>query len=67
MASVMASLVAAGFQLKGKKSEADPTRMQPNENYLKYFPDEDILEAVRKSRISVVVSLGGPDDYLLPR
>ena len=28
----------------GKKSEADPARMQPNENYLKYFPDEDIPE-----------------------
>ena len=26
----------------GKKSEEDPTKMLPNENYLKYFPDEDI-------------------------
>ena len=33
----------------GKKSEADPTRMQPNENYLKYFPDEDIVEQQIKS------------------
>lgn len=28
----------------GKKSEADPTMMLPNEKYLKFFPDEDVPE-----------------------
>ena len=26
----------------GKRDKADPSMMLPNENYLKYFPDEDL-------------------------
>lgn len=41
----------------GKLSEADPEKMQPNENYLKYFPDEELPEenerAVRSSCLRI--------------
>ena len=42
----------------GKKSEADPTRMQPNENYLKYFPDEDIPEVKDRTARSSCLRIG---------
>lgn len=41
-----------------KKSEADPTKMQPNENYLKYFPDEDIPETVDRTMRSSCLRIG---------
>lgn len=42
----------------GKKSEADPTKMQPNENYLKYFPDEDIPETESRTKRSSCLKIG---------
>lgn len=42
----------------GKKSEEDPTRMQPNENYLKYFPDEDIPETQDRTFRSSCLKIG---------
>lgn len=42
----------------GKKSEEDPTRMQPNENYLKYFPDEDIPETQDRTLRSSCLKIG---------
>lgn len=42
----------------GKKSESDPTRMQPNENYLKYFSDEDIPETVDRTLRSSCIRIG---------
>lgn len=42
----------------GKKSQEDPTRMQPNENYLKYFPDEDIPETVDRTMRSSCLRIG---------
>lgn len=42
----------------GKKSETDPTKMQPNENYLKYFPDEDIPETVDRTKRSSCLRIG---------
>ena len=42
----------------GKKSEADPTKMQPNENYLKYFPDEDVPEVKERSARSSCLRIG---------
>ena len=42
----------------GKKSEADPTKMQPNENYLKYFPDEDVPEVKDRSTRSSCLRIG---------
>jgi len=42
----------------GKKSEADPTKMQPNENYLKYFPDEDVPEVKDRSARSSCLRIG---------
>ena len=42
----------------GKKSEADPARMQPNENYLKYFPDEDIPEVKDRTARSSCLRIG---------
>ena len=42
----------------GKKSEDDPDRMQPNENYLKYFPDEDIPETADRALRSSCLKIG---------
>ena len=42
----------------GKKSEDDPARMQPNENYLKYFPDEDIPETADRTQRSSCLKIG---------
>ena len=42
----------------GKKSEADPTMMQPNENYLKYFPDEDLPETKDRTMRSSSLKIG---------
>lgn len=41
----------------GKQSKADPNKMQPNENFLKYFPDEELPDvderAVRSSCLRI--------------
>lgn len=42
----------------GKKSEEDPTKMQPNENYLKYFPDEDVPETIDRTMRSSCLKIG---------
>ena len=42
----------------GKKSETDPTMMQPNENYLKYFPDEDLPETKDRTMRSSSLKIG---------
>lgn len=42
----------------GKKSEEDPTKMLPNENYLKYFPDEDIPETKERTARSSCLRIG---------
>ena len=42
----------------GKKSEADPTSMLPNENYLKFFPDEDVPEIKGRSERSSCLRIG---------
>lgn len=42
----------------GKKSEDNPTKMQPNENYLKYFPDEDIPETRDRTTRSSCLRIG---------
>lgn len=42
----------------GKKSEEDPTKMLPNENYLKYFPDEDVPEVKERSKRSSCLRIG---------
>ena len=33
----------------GKRSEADPTVMQPNENYMKFFPDVEMPDRTERS------------------
>lgn len=42
----------------GKKSEADPAMMQPNEIYLKHFPCEDLPQGVDRSRRSGCLRIG---------
>ena len=42
----------------GKASEADPDKMQPNENYLKYFPEEELPEDNEKAVRSSCLRLG---------
>lgn len=42
----------------GKKSEDNPTEMQPNENYLKYFPDEEIPETKSRTLRSSSLKIG---------
>ena len=42
----------------GKKSEDDSTKMQPNENYLKFFPDEDIPETIDRTMRSSCLKIG---------
>ena len=42
----------------GKRAEDDPAKMQPNENYLKYFPDEDIPETAGRTKRSSCLRIG---------
>lgn len=42
----------------GKRDTEDPTMMIPNENYLKYFPDEDIPEINERSKRSSCLRIG---------
>lgn len=42
----------------GKKSEADPTMMLPNEKYLKFFPDEDVPEMSHRVNRSSCLRIG---------
>ena len=42
----------------GKISEEDPAKMQPNENYLKFFPDEEIPETMDRTRRSSCLRIG---------
>ena len=42
----------------GKTSEADPEKMQPNENYLKYFPDEELPEKDERASRSSCLRIG---------
>lgn len=42
----------------GKKSESDPTMMQPNEIYLKYFPEAELPETIDRSKRSSCLKIG---------
>lgn len=42
----------------GKRDSEDPTMMIPNENYLKYFPDEDIPEFNERTKRSSCLRIG---------
>lgn len=42
----------------GKKIEDDPTKMIPNENYLKFFHDEDVPEIKGRSKRSSCLRIG---------
>ena len=42
----------------GKASEADPEKMQPNENYLKYFPEEELPEEDERATRSSCLRIG---------
>jgi hypothetical protein len=42
----------------GKKIEDDPTKMLPNENYLKFFHDEDVPEIKGRSKRSSCLRIG---------
>lgn len=42
----------------GKRDMEDPTMMVPNENYLKYFPDEDIPEVNDRTKRSSCLRIG---------
>lgn len=42
----------------GKRDHDDPTMMLPNENYLKYFPDEDIPEVNERTKRSSCLRIG---------
>ncbi|MDO4623697.1 MAG: transposase [Eubacteriales bacterium] len=42
----------------GKRDPEDPTMMLPNENYLKYFPDEDIPEVNERTKRSSCLRIG---------
>lgn len=42
----------------GKRDTKDPTMMVPNENYLKYFPDEDIPEINERTKRSSCLRIG---------
>lgn len=48
----------------GKRSKADPRRMQPNQNFLKYFPDAELPEAKDRTVRSSCLRIG---DYLVIR
>ena len=42
----------------GRLDPDDPTKMTPNENYLKYFPDEDIPETKERTTRSSCLRIG---------
>lgn len=42
----------------GKRDKDDPTMMLPNENYLKYFPDEDLPEVNERAKRSSCLRIG---------
>ena len=42
----------------GKRDSRDPSMMLPNENYLKYFPDEDIPEVNERAKRSSCLRIG---------
>lgn len=42
----------------GKRDKDDPTMMIPNENYLKYFPDEDLPELNDRTKRSSCLRIG---------
>lgn len=42
----------------GRVDPEDPTRMTPNENFLKYFPDADISEEIDRSERSPYLNIG---------
>lgn len=42
----------------GKRLKDDPTRMQPNQNFLKYFPDAELPEEKNRSSRSSCLRLG---------
>ena len=42
----------------GKRDKDDPTMMLPNENYLKYFPDEDLPEVNERTKRSSCLRIG---------
>lgn len=43
----------------GKRDKNDPTMMIPNENYLKYFPGEDLPELNERTKRSSCLRIGG--------
>ncbi len=57
----------------GKLSKSDPTMMQPNQNFLKYFPDAELPEGKDRTSRSGCLQIGAwlvirkiIDDYKLP-
>lgn len=42
----------------GKRDKSDPAMMIPNENYLKFFPDEDLPEINERTRRSSCLRIG---------
>lgn len=42
----------------GKRDKDDPTMMIPNDNYLKYFPDEDLPELNERTKRSSCLRIG---------
>ena len=42
----------------GKRDKSDPAMMVPNENYLKFFPDEDLPEINERTRRSSCLRIG---------
>lgn len=42
----------------GKRDKTDPSMMIPNENYLKYFPDEDLPEINERTKRSSCLRIG---------
>lgn len=42
----------------GKRDKNDPSMMTPNENYLKYFPDEDLPEINERTKRSSCLRIG---------
>lgn len=42
----------------GKRDKTDPSMMLPNENYLKYFPDEDLPEINERTKRSSCLRIG---------
>ena len=57
----------------GKQSKTDPTKMQPNQNYLTYFPDAELPEEKFDSNRSSCLKIGSHlvinkilDEYGIP-